>query len=120
MSSWQWQQQRSPVVHRAAALLLTCSFALSQVTAPTNSQNDENFVVRISVNLVQVDAVVTDSKGHPVTDLKAEDFEVLQDGIAQKVTNLSYINEGVKREVSNAVLRRRIHVSMLPTRLRRR
>jgi len=91
-------------VHRAAALLLTCSFALSQVTAPTNSQNDENFVVRISVNLVQVDAVVTDSKGHPVTDLKAEDFEVLQDGIAQKVTNLSYINEGVKREVSNAVL----------------
>ena len=63
-------------MRRIAALLLNCSLALSQTTVPANSQNEENFVVRITVNLVQVDAVVTDSKGHPVTDLKADDFGV--------------------------------------------
>jgi hypothetical protein len=33
--------------------------------------------LRITVNLVQVDAVVTDSSGHQVTNLGAGDFEVL-------------------------------------------
>ncbi len=49
-------------------------------------------VIRINVNLVQVDAVVTDSKGKPVTDLTARDFEILQDGKPQVITNFSYIN----------------------------
>jgi len=44
------------------------------------------------VNLVQVDAVVTDSKGKPVTDLKREDFELLQDGKPQTITAFDYIN----------------------------
>jgi VWFA-related protein len=48
-------------------------------------------VIRINVNLVQVDAVVTDSKGKPVTDLKAEDFELLQDGKAQKIRNFEFV-----------------------------
>jgi VWFA-related protein len=48
-------------------------------------------VIRINVNLVQVDAVVTDSKGKPVTNLKAEDFEVLQDGKVQKIRNFEFI-----------------------------
>jgi len=34
-------------------------------------------VVRVFVSLVQVDAVVTDRKGQPVTDLQREDFEIL-------------------------------------------
>jgi len=53
---------------------------------------DDTDVVRISTNLVQIDAVVTDKNGQQVTDLKAGDFEVLQDGRPQKVTNLSYIS----------------------------
>jgi VWFA-related protein len=48
-------------------------------------------VVRINVNLVQVDAVVTDQNGKPVTDLKAEDFELLQDGKVQKIRNFEFI-----------------------------
>jgi hypothetical protein len=38
-----------------------------------------------------VDAVVTDSKGRPVPDLDAGEFEVLQDGKRQTITNFSYI-----------------------------
>src|SRR5690348_9274782 len=44
------------------------------------------FVIRINVNLVQVDAIVTDSKGNRITDLKAEDFEIFQDGKPQAIT----------------------------------
>ena len=39
------------------------------------SQDIPETTIRITVNLVQVDAVVTDSKGKQVTDLKAEDFD---------------------------------------------
>jgi VWFA-related protein len=48
-------------------------------------------VIRINVNLVQVDAVVTDSKDKPVTDLKAEDFEILQDKKVQKIRNFEFV-----------------------------
>ena len=48
-------------------------------------------VIRVTVNLVQVDAVVTDSKGHQVTNLGPADFEILEDGRPQTITNFSYI-----------------------------
>src|SRR5215467_11698838 len=49
-------------------------------------------VIQINVGLVQVDAVVTDSKGNPVKNLKAEDFEILQDGKPQKITNFEFVD----------------------------
>ncbi len=52
---------------------------------------DQRGVIRITVNLVQVDAVVTDSKGQQITELKPEDFEILEDGRPQKITNFSYV-----------------------------
>jgi len=51
-------------------------------------------VVRITTNLVQFDAVVTDKKGNPVTDLRPEEFEVYANGRKQPVTNFSYITTG--------------------------
>ena len=51
-------------------------------------------VIRINVNLVQVDAVVTGPKGVPVRDLQAADFEILQDGKPQTITNFSYVSTG--------------------------
>src|SRR5450755_1813921 len=52
---------------------------------------DEQDIVRITTNLVQVDAVVT-KDGKPVTDLKPEDFEIFEDGHPQTITNFSYIS----------------------------
>ncbi len=54
----------------------------------TAQNGDRTF--HVSVNLVQVDAVVSDSKGHPVSDLGAEDFAVTEDGKPQKITNFSW------------------------------
>src|SRR5260370_18630735 len=62
--------------------------AQSKAEAP-KSKDD---VVRISVTLVQVDAVVTDDKGKQVTDLKPEDFQILEDGRPHRITNFSYIS----------------------------
>jgi VWFA-related protein len=67
-------------------LLCILSMQSSAQQAPPNPS-----VIRINVNLVQVDAVVTDSSGKPVTNLKAEDFELLQDGKPQKITNFEFI-----------------------------
>jgi VWFA-related protein len=48
-------------------------------------------VVRINTNLVQVDVVVT-KDGKPVNDLQPGDFEILEDGKPQTITNFSYIS----------------------------
>lgn len=52
---------------------------------------DQDDVVRITTNVVQIDAVVTKDGKH-VTDLKAEDFEIFEDKKPQKITNFSYVS----------------------------
>ena len=48
-------------------------------------------VIRVTVDLVQLDAVVTDSQSHHVTGLKPGDFQILEDGKPQKITHFSYV-----------------------------
>ncbi|HKP70243.1 MAG TPA: VWA domain-containing protein, partial [Pyrinomonadaceae bacterium] len=55
---------------------------------------DEDDVVKITSRLVQVDAVVTDKDGRQVTDLTSTDFQILQDGKAQKITGFTYVPLG--------------------------
>ncbi len=52
---------------------------------------DEEDVVRITTNLVQVDAIITDRDGRVVKDLKPEEMQISEDGKPQKITNFSYI-----------------------------
>src|SRR5437667_9117387 len=59
-------------------------------TSQTPGDQDQD-VVRITTNLVQVDAVVT-KDGKQVTDLAAEDFELFEDGKPQSITNFSYVS----------------------------
>lgn len=79
-------------------LTVASGFAFSQSNPSSTQQREtsnsnkdkqpskKDDVVRISVTLVQVDAVVTDRQGKPVTD-----FEIFEDGRAQRITNFSYI-----------------------------
>ncbi len=52
---------------------------------------DAQDVVKITTNLVQVDAVVT-KDGKYVTNLTADDFEIFEDGKPQPITNFSYVS----------------------------
>jgi VWFA-related protein len=49
---------------------------------------------KVDVRLIEIDAVVTDRKGNHISGLKAEDFEVLENGRPQAVTNFTEIHEG--------------------------
>jgi len=62
----------------------------AQNTSPTPPTDED--VVKITTKLVQFDAVVTDKSGNQVRNLNIADFEILQDGKPQKITNFSYIN----------------------------
>ena len=67
--------------------------ALAQTQPATSTQarqtlNDQDDVVRITTNLVQIDAVVT-KDGKPVTNLTADDFEIYEDGRKQAITSFA-------------------------------
>ena len=50
---------------------------------------DEGDVVRVETQLVSVPAVVTDGAGRPLTGLRAEDFQIFEDGRPQKIANFA-------------------------------
>ncbi|HEX8189653.1 MAG TPA: hypothetical protein VF586_14965, partial [Pyrinomonadaceae bacterium] len=62
----------------------------TQTPAPVEGPDDDD-VVRISSNLVQFDAVVTDKQGRHVADLRPDDFEIFVDGRRQEVTNFTFV-----------------------------
>jgi VWFA-related protein len=74
--------RRVLAVARAGAL-----FAISAATAQTGGPVARS----VEVSVTNVDVVVTDPKGQPITDLTAADFEVRQDGVVQPLTNFSFI-----------------------------
>ncbi len=68
--------------------------AARQTGKPDEPAGDD--VVKISVTLVQMDVVVTDRQGRLVTDLKADDFEVFEDGRKQEISNFSFVTTGAE------------------------
>jgi VWFA-related protein len=66
------------------------ALASSPTQQPGQTEGDRD-VIRISTNLVQVDAVVSKG-GKPVTDLTPADFDVFEDGKPQVITNFSYVS----------------------------
>src|ERR1039458_8621143 len=51
-----------------------------------------------------LDAVAVDAAGHPVADLRAEDFEVVQGGVSRKITNFTWFDTRLHTAVSRAEL----------------
>ena len=80
----------------AFCFCLVTAFAANSQTSPPDQQKPpgQEEVVRVTTNLVQVDAVVTDKSGKQVTDLRPEDFEIVEDGHPREITNFSYITLG--------------------------
>lgn len=84
-------------------LLVICAVRASgQNPAKQYPPEKADEVVIVTANLVQVDAIVTDKSGRPVTDLQAEDFELLENGHAKQITGFSYISLTAKDSSPNA------------------
>ncbi len=66
------------------------SFGQKPDSSPSQQPSDGD-VVRITTNLVQFDAVITDKSGKLITDLKPEELQLFEDNRAQKITHFSYI-----------------------------
>ncbi|MCO6509759.1 MAG: VWA domain-containing protein [Aridibacter famidurans] len=79
-----------------AAVLLSLSAYVSAQRAPAPSPTVEpeaaEDVIRISSKLVLVDALVVDKDNNQIKDLKADDFEIYQDGKRQQITSFSYVD----------------------------
>lgn len=79
---------------KSAAWLLLFSCALT-----LHGQDQD--VIRITTNLVQVDVVVTKDGKH-VTNLKPEDFELLEDGRPQSITSFAYVSTNPSSATNDA------------------
>ena len=66
-------------------MILALAFApcVSPISAQAPSQGSG--AIRVDVNLVVLDATVKTKSGQIMSDLKKEDFEVREDGVAKKI-----------------------------------
>jgi VWFA-related protein len=69
--------------NRSVTLLLSVVAVTMLGTSPLAQQQAPVF--RTGVDLVQLDVVVTDKDGRPVTDLRQEDFTITEQGRAQSI-----------------------------------
>src|SRR5688572_772389 len=82
----------------ALLLIITVGGLAGQAPPPPAGQSQPappSF--RVEVNFVEVDALVRDAKGAIVTDLGADDFELLEDGRPQKIATFSFVDIPVQR-----------------------
>ena len=77
----------------ALAAAVCCAVGLgAQQDAPAPVQEPPQPVFRAGVNLVRVDVIVTDDDGEPVTNLTADDFELLEDGRLQTIEQFRLVD----------------------------
>ena len=86
-------------------LALACwLFPLMSLALPQNQQDKgkgqkaqpsrDADTVRIDTELVQIDIVVSDKQGKLISDLKREDFQILEDGKPQTISHFSVGTSG--------------------------
>ncbi len=76
---------RSFITAAAGSLLILAACCVAIAQTPDQP-------LRVDVNLVQIDAIVTDKSGRHVTNLTKEDFELLEDGVVRPLTYFNYVS----------------------------
>jgi VWFA-related protein len=76
---------------------------LTPVLAASAALQTQEPIARVTVDLVQVEVVVTDSKGNRVTDLTADEMEIFENGQPRRITHFSFIPEVTSGTQTSAV-----------------
>ena len=71
----------------AAAMLAALAILPATAQQQTAQQQPQPFGEVIDVRVINVDVVVTDRKGNPITGLKREDFEIFENGVPKAISN---------------------------------
>lgn len=82
----QQNQQRRP---RRVGDAQTTQPTPTPAPTPAGEEVDEGDIVRVDTQLVSIPAVVTDSAGRPLTNLRASNFIVSEDGRPQVISNFA-------------------------------
>jgi len=82
----QWQTTPGPLSD--PGLRATLDLAQSQTSQNPPAQDQP---IRLKTELIDLRAVVTNKRGQPITDLKKEDFELLENGKPQEVSFFSIV-----------------------------
>jgi VWFA-related protein len=70
-------------------IICSCSLLFSDNEKKKSANSSEDATFRVPVNAVMLMATVLDKKGNPITDLKAEDFRIYDDGKLQPIQTFS-------------------------------
>lgn len=108
ISSSQWRWKLSIKVQRIKnkkhlILFLTLLFIPGinfKSRSLSSPQKQEELRYEVEVILVDIPVYVTDKHGNPVTDLKAEDFVIYEDGKEQKISHFTFIQNNSPEIVS--------------------
>lgn len=66
--------------------------ASAQESASTDTLAGELFVDSVDVQVVNVDVIVTDRQGNPITDLTQDDFKLYQDGDRVEISHFARVH----------------------------
>jgi VWFA-related protein len=75
----------------ALAITLAVWAAIAPSTTPVDHQDPKANQFTTGTIAITVDVVVRDKHGKPVTDLKREDFELLEDGVRQDIGDMTLV-----------------------------
>ncbi len=73
----------------ALALIPATTAAQPQETENVRGESSSGFTLKVPVEVVVVNAIVTDRDGNPITDLTVDDFEVLENRKKQTIQSFS-------------------------------
>jgi VWFA-related protein len=72
-------------------LVISCAFCFLSVQHNRAQNPSQDQPIRLKSELVEIDVVVTDKKGRPVTDLRKEDFVIVEDKQSQDIAFFSLV-----------------------------
>ena len=78
---------------RVLGVIVICLAFFAGVKCWNAAQRESTPVFRAEVNMVELDVAVTDKKGNYITGLSPWDFQIYEDGIAQKIATFGEQNE---------------------------